>query len=375
MSRTCACVVCVLGCLAVLGAMPATARAVLVLHDSFDYPNVATLTAGGWQSGNMGVTGSTGTPAVSNTYFFAGSGSNWISTDPNLQPPVQLNQTTMRLGNAIMFRELGVTLTEDFTITANVAIAGYSRSLQIGLADSTGAGYSLQWNASQPTSHSGNGAFVLFAQAGWPVITPNEGTVPGTAQLSVATSTRTPPTSYVLPTPVPPSPGPLLYSPSDQFLGYTEIKLVWSAAAGTLQAFQDNSQLTDETPVVTGPDAGLYSSFTRLYVGGGTSVFIDSVKVETNQAVTPPFVVGDFNHDGDVNGRDFLSWQRGNSPSPLSSGDLGIWQDNFGTTSGSATGAGVSVPEPGASVMLLAMAGWMGVAGRIARSDSWSRRR
>jgi hypothetical protein len=330
------------------------------MHDSFDYPNVTTLAAGGWQSGNMGVVGSTGTPAVSNTYFFTGSGSNWISTDPNLQPPVLPNQTTMRLGNAIMFRELGVTLTEDFTITANVAISGYSRSLQIGLADSTGAGYSLQWNAAQPTTHSGNGAFVLFAQAAWPVITPNESTVPGTAQLSVATSSRTPPTGYVLPTPVPPSPGPLQYSPSDEFLGYTEIKLVWSAAEGTLQAFQDNALLTDETPVVTGPDVGLYNSFTRLYVGGGTNVFIDSVMVETNQAVVPPFISGDFNHDGEVNGRDFLSWQRGNSPTPIDAGDLGVWQNNFGTVSGAAAGAGTAVPEPSACLMLVVITTWLG---------------
>ena len=40
---------------------------------------------------------------------------------------------------------------------------------------------------------------------------------------------------------------------------------------------------------------------------------------------------GDFNGDGVVNGRDFLAWQRGNSPSPVSSGDLASWQANYGT--------------------------------------------
>src|SRR5262245_44349366 len=145
MVRKFLCTVCI-GAVATLCVMQSSALAVVVMHDSFDYPNAAAMLAGGWQSGNQGVTGSTGTRQVENTYFFTGSGTNWISTNPSQQPPVITNQTTMRLGNAIMFRELGVTLTQDFTITANVAIAGYSRSLQIGLGNSSGAGYSLQWN-------------------------------------------------------------------------------------------------------------------------------------------------------------------------------------------------------------------------------------
>lgn len=38
---------------------------------------------------------------------------------------------------------------------------------------------------------------------------------------------------------------------------------------------------------------------------------------------------GDFDNDGDVDGRDFLVWQRGGSPNPLSSGDLALWQSNY----------------------------------------------
>ncbi len=40
---------------------------------------------------------------------------------------------------------------------------------------------------------------------------------------------------------------------------------------------------------------------------------------------------GDFDNDGDVDGRDFLAWQRGGSPSPLSSADLTTWQSNYGS--------------------------------------------
>lgn len=39
---------------------------------------------------------------------------------------------------------------------------------------------------------------------------------------------------------------------------------------------------------------------------------------------------GDFDGDGDVDGRDFLAWQRGGSPASLSSSDLVSWQNNYG---------------------------------------------
>ena len=39
---------------------------------------------------------------------------------------------------------------------------------------------------------------------------------------------------------------------------------------------------------------------------------------------------GDFDADGDVDGRDFLVWQRGGSRTPLSTADLEDWQDHYG---------------------------------------------
>ena len=59
-------------------------------------------------------------------------------------------------------------------------------------------------------------------------------------------------------------------------------------------------------------------------------------------------LAGDFNSDGKVDGADFLAWQRGGSPSPLSSGDLATWKANFG--SGGAVAAVGAVPEPTAMV-------------------------
>ncbi len=39
---------------------------------------------------------------------------------------------------------------------------------------------------------------------------------------------------------------------------------------------------------------------------------------------------GDFDGDGDVDGRDFLFWQRGGSPMPFSGDDLALWQEEYG---------------------------------------------
>lgn len=59
---------------------------------------------------------------------------------------------------------------------------------------------------------------------------------------------------------------------------------------------------------------------------------------------------GDFNGDGVVDGSDFLSWQRGRSPAPLSPGDLAEWKANFGGSGSTAA------PEPSGLVLGLVSA-------------------
>ena len=60
---------------------------------------------------------------------------------------------------------------------------------------------------------------------------------------------------------------------------------------------------------------------------------------------------GDYNFDGHVDGRDFLVWQRGASPDPLSAADLADWQAAYGTAPLVATQ--LAVPEPGSVLLLL----------------------
>jgi hypothetical protein len=57
---------------------------------------------------------------------------------------------------------------------------------------------------------------------------------------------------------------------------------------------------------------------------------------------------GDFDEDGDVDGADFLKWQRGESPNALSPGDLQDWQNNYG---GAPLAAVAAIPEPSSIVL------------------------
>lgn len=55
-----------------------------------------------------------------------------------------------------------------------------------------------------------------------------------------------------------------------------------------------------------------------------------------------PTLPGDFDEDDDVDGADFLKWQRGFG-APYNAGDLADWKANFGAT---AVAAAATVPEP-----------------------------
>jgi hypothetical protein len=67
----------------------------------------------------------------------------------------------------------------------------------------------------------------------------------------------------------------------------------------------------------------------------------------------PPTSNGDFDDDGDVDGRDFLLWQRGQSPSQLSPEDLNLWAENYGTVP--ELTSVTAIPEPGSAALALAL--------------------
>lgn len=87
---------------------------------------------------------------------------------------------------------------------------------------------------------------------------------------------------------------------------------------------------------------------TRFFVSKGTNqagALLDDINI-FEKVATP----GDFDLDGDVDGNDFLVWQRDNNV-----GSLAAWTANFGQ--GGAPAAAGAVPEPtGAALMLGALA-------------------
>jgi hypothetical protein len=108
--------------------------------------------------------------------------------------------------------------------------------------------------------------------------------------------------------------------------------LDWGTRAGTFAVIQ--------LPAL---DGGLNWNTSQLYTTGTISVGLP----------------GDFDQDGDVDGRDFLLWQRGGSPNPFSAGDLADWQTNYGFPP--LTAVSTAVPEPAGLVLaagVFALLGW-----------------
>jgi hypothetical protein len=94
-------------------------------------------------------------------------------------------------------------------------------------------------------------------------------------------------------------------------------------------------------------DFNLYEFAGLIPAGGG----LLRLELEYMEIRLPEVgLAGDFDNDNDVDGQDFLVWQRGDSPNPLSSGDLADWRTNFGTASQFS-------PTPEPSSALLAIGG------------------
>lgn len=133
-----------------------------------------------------------------------------------------------------------------------------------------------------------------------------------------------------------------------------------------IEVFEDEPEEEERFPMVTnltyelgsittataiaGPI--LNSSF-QLHVGGtdiSSGLDFDYLHQDSMQALasTTP---GDFDVDDDADGFDFLLWQRGLSPDPLSQADLAEWEANYGTVA-PLTAASAAVPEPSALALL-----------------------
>jgi hypothetical protein len=126
--------------------------------------------------------------------------------------------------------------------------------------------------------------------------------------------------------------------------------------------------LENPNPVLVRVPAGA----THLFLGAGDVQWFDNslttdpgqfgIRIEKIEAGR---LVGDYDLDGDVDGGDFLKWQRsfgsddsmadGDLDGIVDADDLAIWQDHYGELVESAA-AGTTVPEPGSLGLLLTMA-------------------
>lgn len=95
-----------------------------------------------------------------------------------------------------------------------------------------------------------------------------------------------------------------------------------------------------------GPEAGTNNLYLLSFIGNG--------------ALGPE--EGNFDNDnlpaGDVDGDDFLAWQRGISPAPLSHADLITWENNYGRVGGGLATATLSQSVPGAAGQTYTFSGW-----------------
>ncbi len=107
--------------------------------------------------------------------------------------------------------------------------------------------------------------------------------------------------------------------------------------------------------------------FGNAGTGGDPALF-------TSQGFLPIFTA-DFDIDGDIDGHDFLVWQRGfdsgssqitgdaNEDNFVDEEDLAIWQQQYGAGGTPLVAANSAVPEPSSLLLVtLAIAGWTGIA-------------
>jgi hypothetical protein len=97
-----------------------------------------------------------------------------------------------------------------------------------------------------------------------------------------------------------------------------------------------------------------FSVSTNVFITGlsATDAVDMSTFIQRFAQAGPVNTPGDFDLDGDVDGNDFLVWQRGGSPTPLSASDLTDWRANFGIVA-PLTATPAAVPEPSGVWLLI----------------------
>ena len=132
-----------------------------------------------------------------------------------------------------------------------------------------------------------------------------------------------------------------------QQIGSDDFPISYSGAPIVgLETDGNYKQFTDWMGLV--PDAnGEISGIVREFEDGGGEVYFSALQI----VVHSPDVDADFDTDGDVDGADFLAWQRG-FPGTYGTSDLTAWQSAYASSTSTLS----AVPEP-ATWMLATLAG------------------
>jgi len=141
-------------------------------------------------------------------------------------------------------------------------------------------------------------------------------------------------------------------------LGTIRTITVTDLGGGNYQAFLDMPIfVTSETPLNDEPVPGSDPPEGNGICDGDEScaTFNATLNLQATAffSLGTAFDPGDFDEDGDIDGADFLLWQRGGSPTPLSPSDLADWEAGYGTPALSGLAATIgAVPEPSSLVLL-----------------------
>jgi hypothetical protein len=124
----------------------------------------------------------------------------------------------------------------------------------------------------------------------------------------------------------------------------------WRDSTDTWGTTGSDAQIATRTPPDGGPaQQAINGSVDEIAVWLNRQLTVEESISLYNAAIGVAGPDGDFNGDGNVDGGDFLKWER-DFPT-LSADDLAKWESNFGTTALSA--AATSVPEPVTLAQLL----------------------
>lgn len=123
-----------------------------------------------------------------------------------------------------------------------------------------------------------------------------------------------------------PSDGALSLDSADWYVEGWFISQFWSYGVAASSPFAGDAWARSGSGV----------SSRNLVDGSWDSLAVTSINTQSyaqNPLAAEPANNADFNTDGFVDGRDYLTWQRGESPLSLSAADLALWAEQYGTNS------------------------------------------